>query len=165
MIPFNKSYLFGNETQYIEQQAVSNSKISKKEILLMSFLFVVFFFIYAYLTFFASSDKSTHALFARKMQEGTMSYPGNFIFYGLTNILSFCFSVFSLIVSTLSIAKFSVSVLLALATTYKFYWTYKHISENYTEWKRFLLALSLIFIVANVLYLWRTFFIWHSIFV
>ena len=148
MIPFNKPYLLsGNETQYIEQQVVSNSKISKKEILLMSFLFVAFFFIYAYLTFFASSDKSIHALFARKMQEGAMTYPGNFIFYGLTNILSFCLSIFN--IGTPSLSRLSVSILLALATTYKFHWVYRNIfQKDFGEWSRFLLALSLIFVVA-----------------
>ena len=148
MIPFNKPYLSGNETKYIEQQVASNSKISKKEILQMSFLFIFLFLVYSYLAFFAKGDMSDHAFYARKMSEGIKSFQGNFIFYGLINILSSIFSVFSSISSLPAVSKISLTFFLAAATAYKFRWTYTNLPKNDAEWKHFLMALSLIFVFA-----------------
>jgi len=121
---------------------------SRKEILQVSFLFVFLFFVYTYLTFRAGSDMVIHAGFARKMLEGKMNYPGNFIWYVLVNILSVILSVFPSWLPPLSISIISLTFLMACATTYKFCWVYEHILERGADWKRFMIALSLIFVFA-----------------
>jgi len=121
---------------------------SKKEVIQISFLFILLFFAYSYLTFLAKGDMSDHACFAREALEGKMNYFGNFILYILINFFSFCLSIFSSLLSLPTISKISLSFLLAAATTYKFCWTYKNIPQYSGEWKRFLIALSMIFIVA-----------------
>jgi hypothetical protein len=126
-----------------------NVRLSTKEILQISFLFVFLFFVYASLTFLKVSDMSAHASFAIQMSEGTRNYAGNFILYGLINVFTFCFSpIFSFVMSLPAVSKLSLSFLLAMATTYKFHWVLKHVWECETEWKRFFVALSLIFVAA-----------------
>ncbi|MDR2207307.1 MAG: hypothetical protein LBE36_14245 [Flavobacteriaceae bacterium] len=121
-------------------------RYSKKDALQTSIVLIVLFSVYCYLTAFARSDMPAHADFAIKMSQGKITI-GNFILYGLINTLSFCFSFLPSLMSPLVIAKISLVFLLALATTYRFRWTYNHL-ECSVQWQRFLLALSLIFVVA-----------------
>jgi len=118
------------------------------ELLQTSALFVFFFSIFYYITLFLSnSDMPEHIYFAEAMSKGAMNYAGNFILYGLMNILSFCLSSIFFLVKV-DYRAVGLCLLLATAVTYKFRWTYKHLPEYTTPWNKFLLALSLIFVVA-----------------
>jgi hypothetical protein len=125
---------------------------SGKEILSMFLLFFSLFGIYTYLTFFTLGDMKVHALFAKLMSEGSMPYPGNFIFYGLANIVSFVLALITsviIVLKNITIAKISVSFLMACATVYKFYWTYKDMATACESKKlRWGISLSLLLIVA-----------------
>ena len=115
----------------------------------MSFLFVALLSIYICLAYFYPGDKVIHARFAEFMWDGSMSFAGNFIFYVLIIILSYCFSTFKPIVGTAEVFAVNVCILLAFATTFKFQWVYRNFAQIVSNNRnRFLLALGLIFVMA-----------------
>lgn len=108
--------------------------------------FILFLSIYLYITLNLPSDISIHADFARRINVGSMNYPGNFIIYLLTNLLTF----FS---QDIFVTQVVFCVLIALATSFRI-----NIASNYitilSENKKslniwsYLIALSLIFVFA-----------------
>jgi len=122
---------------------------SKKFILQIGLLFGFLYFVYFYIIYYAGSDMPVHTMFAREMLEGKIKYSGNFILYGLINFLTVNFSLFfSKLLSLTDISNLSLCLLLAAATTYRFCWVYNNIQEDNANWKRFLIALSFLFVFA-----------------
>jgi hypothetical protein len=126
---------------------ILKNNCSKGDILLVSSFIIILFALFAYMAFFLCSDFSAHTDFAQEMAEGKRNYPGNFILYGLINFLYPCFKKIFFFVQPFY-RSFTLCFILAVAVTYKFRWTYKHLPECTIKWKRFLLALSFLFIVA-----------------
>jgi hypothetical protein len=126
---------------------IFKNNYSRKAVWQISGLFVFFFFLFMYIAFRLSSDLPIHARFAREISEGVRNYPGNFILYGLMNILSFCLSKI-LFFAKIHYRSIGLCLLLAMAVTYKFRWACKHLQVCSADWKRFLMALSLLLVVA-----------------
>jgi len=113
-------------------------------------IFCLFFALFLLIIVFVRyQDMWDHACFARQMLSGVRPTAGNFLFYWLVNVFSF----FS---TKIIPSKISLCFLLAIATTYRYYWSQKKIFEivnygritEYNYWKPALLSISLIFAFA-----------------
>ena len=119
-------------------------KISKDKILL-PLLTLFFSGVYLYISYFCTSDIDEHANFAISQAKGD-GLMGNFVLYGLVNLLTF-FSLNFRIVTVL------LCVIIGAATTAKYYISKQQINKiinpsNNINYKSVFLSLSLIFVFA-----------------
>jgi hypothetical protein len=79
-------------------------------------LFVFFYFFYSYIIYNIHTDLKFHTLQILKINQGTAEYPPNFLYYFLVNLISgFSNSIYTI--------NKVASVILAIATTTKYYFT------------------------------------------
>lgn len=110
-------------------------------------LFIILFFVYAYIYWFCNSDLGQHVIIAHKKYEEDCLFSGNFLLYFLIHVFSFFTGIWGLM-------KLSLCALLAFATTWR-YWLVKQNfrKEQIDSVKSTILSISLLFVFIIPIYI------------